>query len=268
MRALERRAAATLERSTRDAPTSRRIQFAVLLRMQLARVRLAWRRYLIVSSAMPLGITVLLRVRGPAPQAQALQFVAGDVVLAAALSALTFLAQRIAWMKANRAFDYYNTLPVSSSVLLLAIFISYFTFALPGMVAIAVLGGLLYGLPLTPGPDLLWAIPTLMLGGIALAGAGALVGLVGRDEQLAGTYGNLAMMAVLFLGIVPPGNFPGPIRLLLDLLPSTYMVDSLKLTLVGSAKLAQLSGDLLACALFAAIMMFWSDRALRVRRDT
>ncbi|MBV9281425.1 MAG: ABC transporter permease, partial [Chloroflexi bacterium] len=216
-------------------------QFWLLLRMQLARVRLAWRRYFIVSSAMPLGITILLRVRGPAPRSQALQFVAGAVVLAVALSALTFLAQRVAWMKANRAFDYYNTLPTSNAVLLLAIFISYFAFAVPGMVAIALLGGIVYGLPLTLGVAVLWALPTLLLGGIALAGLGALIGLAGRDEQLAGTYANLAMMAILFLAIIPSDDFPRAVQALLGLVPSTYMVDSLKDALVGAWHPAALS---------------------------
>lgn len=257
--------AATAAARRESTPSAAWDQFGVLLRMQLARVRLAWRRYFIVSSAMPLGITILLRVRGPAPEAQALQFVAGDVVLAVALSALTFLAQRVAWMKANHAFDYYNTLPSSGVLLLLAIFLSYFVFALPGMAAIAAVGGLIYGLPLTISVAFLWTLATLLLGGIALAGLGALIGLTGRDEQLAGTYGNLAMMAVLFLGIVPAGDFPGAFRVVLAVLPSTYMIDSLKLALSGSVQLGELTGDLLAAGLCAGLMMLWSTRILRVR---
>jgi ABC-2 type transport system permease protein len=242
-------------------------QFTVLLRMQLARVRLAWRRYFIVSSAMPLGIAILLRIRGPAPQAQSLQFVAGDIVLAVALSALTFLAQRVAWMKANRVFDYYNTLPTSPIVLLLAIFVSYFVFAIPGMLAIAIVGALIFQLPLTASFDLALALPTLLVGGIALAGLGTLIGLAGRDEQLAATYGNLAMMAVLFLSIVPEGDFPGAARLLLAFLPSTYMVDSLRFSLIGSLQLGALVVDLLACILFACVAMAWSGSLLRLQSE-
>lgn len=239
----------------------------MLLRMQLARVRLAWRRYFIVSSAMPLGIAILLRIRGPAPQAQALQFVAGDVVLAVALSALTFLAQRVAWMKANRVFDYYNTLPTSPILLLLAIFVSYFTFAIPGMLAIATVGALMFQLPVTVSFDLVLALPTLLAGGVALAGLGTLIGLAGRDEQLAATYGNLAMMSVLFLSIVPEGDFPGAARLLLAFLPSTYMVDSLRLSLVGSLHFGPLAVDLLACTLFACVAMAWSGSMLRLQSE-
>lgn len=253
--------------SARVALESRWDQFMVLLQMQLARVRLAWRRYFIVSSAMPLGITVLLRIRGPAPQDQALQFVAGDVVLAVALSSLTFLAQRVAWMKANRTFDYYNTLPVSTPMLVIAIFVSYVTFALPGMLAIAIVGGLIYGLPLAASVALLWLVPTLFLGGAALAGVGVLLGIAGRDEQLAGTYANLAMMTVLFLSVVPTADFPRWIRLALGVLPSTYMVDTLKMSLIGNVSPARLTGDLLACAIFAAIMLFWSTRVLLARSE-
>lgn len=253
------------QESRRTAPLW--TQFWILCRMQFARLRLAWRRYFIVSSAMPLGITILLRIRGPAPPVEALQFVAGDVVLAVALSALTFLAQRVAWMKANRAFDYYRTLPTSITLLLLAIFVSYFAFAIPGMVAIAVIGGLIYNLPLAPSLDLLWLLPTLLAGGIALAGIGALLGLSGRDEQLASMYANLAMMMVLFLGIVPSADVPRVLQFLLGLVPSTYMVDALKYSLIGSFHPLVLTVDLLACAVFAALVMAWSARVLRVRSE-
>lgn len=242
-------------------------QFTVLLRMQLARMRLAWRRYMIVSSAMPLGIVILMRVRGPAPESQGLQFVAGSVVLAVALSALTFLAQRVAWMRAHRVFEYYRTLPTSSMMLLLTIYLAYLAFALPGMVALVLIGGWLFGLPLTAGAALVWTLPTLLLGGIALAGLGALIGLAGRDEQLSATYANLAMMAVLFLGIVPAGNFPAPMRLFLLLSPSTYMVDSLKLGLVGSLSVTRLSLDLLATVILALLIFCWSARVLNSRSE-
>ncbi|HZT97893.1 MAG TPA: ABC transporter permease, partial [Chloroflexota bacterium] len=184
-------------------------QFAVLLRMQLAHFRSVWRRYIIVSSAMPLGITLLLRLRGPAPHSQAVQFVAGGVTLTVALSTLTFLAQRVAWMKSNKTFDYYNTLPLSTAVLLLAMLVSYFVFAIPGILAITVIGSLIFSLPLEPSIDILWAMATLFLTGVALAGIGALIGLRARNEQLAGAYANIAMMAVLLLSIIPFSDLPG-----------------------------------------------------------
>ncbi|GAC1319196.1 MAG: hypothetical protein NVS2B16_02520 [Chloroflexota bacterium] len=267
MSVIRSRGAAAALQSTHDETRDMHVwgQFRLLLTMQLARVRLAWARYFIVSSVMPLGITILLRVPGKPSTAHALQFVAGDVVLAVAMSSLTFLAQRVAWMKANRAFDYYNTLPTSTVLLLLSIFVSYFLFAVPGMVLIAVIGGLIYGLPLTLSFALVWTVPTLLLGGIALAGVGALIGLVGRDEQLAATYGNLAMMTVLFLGIIPSSNFPRVVRLVLGVVPSTYMVDSLKMSFIGSVRVDQLTVNLLACALFAAVMMAGSARLLRVQ---
>ena len=240
-------------------------QFSILLRMQLVRFRTAWRRYIIISSAMPLGIIVLLRVRGPAPAAQAVQFVAGGIVLATALSALTFLAQRMAWMKANRIFDYYNTLPTSTVLLVLAVLVSFFVFALPGVLAITIIGCLIFGVPLVLSVDILWAAATLVVGGIALAGIGTLIGLLARDEHLAGTYANLAMMAVLFLAIVPSSDFPRLMRPALFLVPSSYMVDSFKLTLTGTVRPVELTLDLLGTACFAFLTMLWSTRVLRTR---
>ncbi|MGI8824256.1 MAG: ABC transporter permease [Chloroflexota bacterium] len=133
------------------------------------------------------------------------------------------------------------------------------------MILIAVVVGLINGLPLAVSPGLVWTIPTLVFGGIALAGAGTLIGLTGRDEQLTSTYTNVAMMTVLFFGIVPSSDFPGVFRFLLHVLPSTYMIDSLKESLVGSTHPGTLTVDLLACIAFAAVMMVWSAKALRSR---
>lgn len=123
----------------------------------------------------------------------------------------------------------------------------------------------LLGLSLSLTAGLLWLAPTLLAGGIALAGFGMTLGLAGRDEQLAATYANLAMMAVLFLGIVPSGDFPGPMRVVLALVPTTYMVDSLKHVLSGSVAPGPLSLDLLVSLVVAVLMLAFSDRVLRAQ---
>jgi ABC-2 type transport system permease protein len=229
----------------------------VLCRMQLARVRAAWRPYLIVSSAMPLGIAILMRAIMTPRQVDrfGIQVVAGSVVLAIAMTAIVMLAQRISWMRENGVLDYYSTLPVSPTAVVASVLISFALFSLPGALIVVVAGAALFDLSIAA---LAAVVPVWILGSFALAGLGIAIGFKARDEQLAGMYSNLVMMAVLFLGILPSGKLPawlGPIR---AILPSTYAVEALKPGFEGSFSASQV-GDLLLLGLFGALF-FWAVR--------
>lgn len=229
--------------------------FAVLVRMQLARVRTSWRPYLIVSSVMPLGIAVLMRAVMDGDQADRFgpQIVAGSAVLAVAMTAIVMLAQRVSWLKEHGVLDYYATVPVGRAALVAAVLASFALFALPGTIVVVTLGASLYGLSAAA----LWTVlPVWALGSFALAGIGVLIGLAAPDEQLAGMYSNLAMMAVLFLGILPPERLPAwldPVRVAV---PSTYAVEALKPGLAGALSASQ-AADLLVLGVFGAVL-FWA----------
>ena len=232
-------------------------KFAVLLRMQMTRLRTSWRPYLIVSSVMPLGIALLLRAVMDPGQARAfgIQIVAGSVVLAISMTAVVMLAQRIAWLRETKAMDFYATLSVSRSAVVAAILVSFAIFSLPGAIVVVLTGAALFDLSLAA----LWVVlPVWALGSFALAGLGILIGFGAPDEQLAGMYSNLVMMAVLFLGILPAAKIPGWLDPLRALLPSTYAVNALKPGFQGQPGVGQI-GDLLILGLFGALF-FWAVR--------
>ncbi|MEA2460505.1 MAG: type transport system permease protein [Actinomycetota bacterium] len=234
--------------------TTRLGKFKVLFQMQMTRVRTAWRPYLIVSSAMPLGIAVLMRAVMEPAQVESFgrQIVAGSAILAIAMTAIVMLAQRVASLKETGAIDFYATLPVSRAAFVAAVLISFALFALPGLIIVTTLGAKLFGLSLAA----LWpAIPVWALGSFALAGIGVAIGFGARDEQLAGMYSNLAMMAVLFLGILPAAKLPGWLSPVRAVLPSTYAVNALKPGLEGHLQSGQ-ALDLLILAGFGALS-FW-----------
>lgn len=234
---------------------SRMTKFETLVRMQMSRLRTSWRPYLIVSSAMPLGIAVLMRAVMEPDQVEELgqQIVAGSAVLAIAMTAVVMLAQRVASLRENGGLDYYATLPISRPALIAAILLSFAMFALPGTVIVLTLGALLFDLSLAA----LWtALPVWALGSVALAGLGVAIGFSAPDEQLAGMYSNLLMMAVLFLGILPASKLPAWISPLKVVLPSTYAVDALRPGLAGALTAAQ-GVDLFVLAVFGALS-FWA----------
>lgn len=232
-------------------------RFNILVRMQMARVRTAWRPYLIVSSAMPLGIAVLMRAVMEEKQVQefGVQIVAGSAILAIAMTAIVMLAQRVASLKESGAIDLYSTLPVARGAVIGAVLLSFAIFALPGTIIVVALGALMFDLSLAA----LWTvIPVWALGSFALAGVGVAIGFGAPDEQLAGMYSNLAMMSVLFLGILPVEKVPGWLGPLRAILPSTYAVNALKPGLEGSS-MSGVGFELIVLALFGALS-FWAVR--------
>ena len=240
--------------ATASATTTRRGRFSILLWIQMARLRTSWRPYLIVSSVMPLGIAVLMRAIMDEPQVAEFgeQIVAGSAVLAIAMTAIVMLAQRVSALKENGALDYYQTLPVTRTAVVASVLFSFAAFSLPGTVVVLVFGSMLFDLSLAA----LWtAVPVWALGSLALAGIGVAIGFGARDEQLAGMYSNLAMMAVLFLGILPADKVPGWIGPIRSVLPSTYAVNALKPGLEGNFNSGQI-GDLVVLALFGVVGFF------------
>ncbi len=232
--------------------------FWVLLSMQLARARRSWRQYIIVSSAMPSGIAILLRAMTSHPSAAlALQIISGNVVLSVTITAIAMLAQQVAWMRQNRTFDYYHTLPVANSAVILAILVAYLIFALPGIAVVLTVGALFYGVHLV----ISWGLVPVILGtGVALSGIGALLGMASRDGELAGLTGNLVMMAVLFLGIIPASRLPLPLVALSDILPSTYGVRLLLHLLTGHATAVVWLVDGVMLLVFSALLFLAVER--------
>jgi ABC-2 type transport system permease protein len=236
---------------------SSRGKLTVLLWMQMARLRTAWRPYLIVSSAMPLGIALLMRaVMQPSQVSRyGVQIVAGSAVLAIAMTAIVMLAQRMASLKESGTMDFYATLPVPRAAVVASVLLSFAVFALPGTIIVLTLGALMFNLSIAA----LWAVvPVWALGSFALAGIGLLIGFAAPDEQLAGMYSNLAMMTVLFLGILPAATIPGWLGPLRAIIPSTYAINALKPGLHGHFSSGQV-GDLLVLAGFGALS-FWAVR--------
>lgn len=241
-------------------------QFWLLFRLQLARVRLAWRPYMMVSTVMPLGIVLLIYLvgRGTNFASSGAQVVAANVVLSLTITCVSMLAQRVAWMRQQRAFDYYATLPVNLVLLLLAVPLSFLVFALPGMLSVLVAGSLLFHVSVRPNPEFLVLVP---FAAAALAGVGAYLGMSARDDQLAAVYGNLVMMAILFLGSIVPTQLPYALQVLRWLVPSTYAVEALRESFRGPIPPLHLLLYPLILTLFAAVTLTAAARRIEWRSD-
>ncbi len=228
---------------------------------QLARARVARAPLLFVACLQSLGLLVLLRgVVDDQRVGEKQQIVAGAVVLVVAFVALNLLAQRFGHLRAHGGLDYYAALGTPPSAVVLGTAASYATFAVPGTVVTAVAGALLYDLPLGG----LWVLaPVAVLGGAALAGVGAALGLLAAKPEVATVAGQLGMTLVLFLGLVRTERMPVPLRPVVALVPSTYAVNALREALAAAPRWGVVARDLGVCAAVAVAALAVAAAAFR-----
>jgi ABC-2 type transport system permease protein len=102
-----------------------------------------------------------------------------------------------------------------------------------------------------------------VVAGVALSAVGAAIGLGLPRPELATVAGQLAMTAVLFLGVIPPAHLPVGVRWVRDALPSTYGVDALAAALRGHPSAAGQLWRLAATVGYAAVALLLASRAFR-----
>jgi ABC-2 type transport system permease protein len=228
---------------------------------QLARVRVARGPLVVVAMMQSLGLVVLLRgIVHHDESRTAAAVVAGSTVLVVAFVALNLLAQRLGALKASRALDYYAALPVSPTAVILGTVASYAVFALPGVVVTAAIGAVVYDLPLA---NLWLVIPAAATAALALAGVGALLGLLLPRPELATIAGQLGMTAVLFLGLIPVGHLPEVIRGLRLAVPGMLSVDAFIDGLRHNVNWLDAATRLAIAAAYGAVLLAGAGAALR-----
>ncbi|HVF19033.1 MAG TPA: ABC transporter permease [Mycobacteriales bacterium] len=234
-------------------PTPLLASLAAVYAGQTARARVVRASLFFVATLQSLGLLVLLRGvvdddRLPEKQ----QIVAGAVVLVVAFVALNLLAQRFGRLRADGGLDYYAALPVRPVAVVLGTAASYASFAVPGTVVVALVGVVLYDLPVVH----LWLlVPVVALAGAALAGLGALIGLAAPRAEIATMSGQLGMSLVLFLSLVRAERMPVVIRAVRAVLPSTYAADALAQGLAADPSYGRIAADLAVCAVAAVVAL-------------
>ncbi|MGP3951099.1 ABC transporter permease [Streptomyces sp. 7N604] len=247
------------------APPARLLPaLAAVYRAQLSRARVARIPLLFVATFQSVGIMVLMRgVVDGADEARAV--VAGSSVLVVAFVALNLLAQYFGQLRASGGLDHYATLPVPPAAVVLGAAGAYASFTAPGTAVTAVVGSLLFGLPLAN----LWVLAAVIpLAGAALAGLGAALGLLAPRQELATLLGQLGMSAALLLGVLPAAHLPGPVAWARDLLPSTYGVEALARTFEARPDWLAVGADLGVCAAVGVASLAvatWAYRRAAVR---
>jgi ABC-2 type transport system permease protein len=228
---------------------------------QLARARVARVPLLFVAAFQSIGIMLLLK--GIAAHHDTLtgrQIVAGATVLVTAFVCLNLLAQRIGALRAEGGLDHYAALDVPGPAVALGAAGSYATLTVPGAVATALIGCVLFDLPYRG----LWILVLVLpLAGASLAGVGTLLGLLAPRAELATVAGQLGMTVVLFLGLIPGDRLPIVLRAVRAVVPSTYAVDALAATFRRTVDWRGVVVDLIVCLAVAVASLALAGAVFR-----
>lgn len=241
------------------------VQLVDLLLMELSNWRWSWRYMLIGGMLTPLFAIAALGVFARDGGSEALAYVmTGNMVVSLLFGTMGNVQSHIEWLRFQGGLDYFATLPIRRYVLVVAIAITFLLFALPSLLVTMCLGSLLLRVPLSLRSLVLIVVPLCAL---ALAGAGAMLGLVGRAPGQSGRLTSLLTLVMITLGpvVIPPDRLPRIAVALGYLSPATYAASALRQVVVGpltgriALDLAVLTGMAVLFLWLAGHKMSWRE---------
>jgi ABC-2 type transport system permease protein len=250
---------------TNHHPPAFFVQLLDLCLMELTNWRWSWQTIVLTSLITPILSTIALGnfAFGSSVETQA-YILTGNLLMALMFGNLNHVATRFTYMRFAGTLDYYATLPIYRSALIMATVLSFFVLSLPSLIATLAFGALFLKLPLIFNPLILLVIPLSVL---PLAGLGALIGTNARTPEAGSSVSLLMTMVMLFLGpvLIPADRLPKLLLAIGHLNPATYAASALRQTLLKPTTGA-IVGDLVALAGFSLLTFYWVGRRLDWRQ--
>jgi len=237
------------------------IQLLDLTLLQLTNVRWAWRGTLLLGVLAPLIFMGLAAGLAQSNTATLGYVLTGNVVLSLLFSTLGNVSNNFSYMRESGTLDYLATLPVQRVALIIATAIAFLLLSLPSTLISLVAGKLLLGLDLVVSPLVLMVLPLI---GLTLAGLGALIGVISRSSQEAGSVSLVMQMVLVVFGpvFVPDQSLSPLIRTVSLLSPATYAASALRQTLLGVPDRIPLWVDVLALIALTLALLWLAGQRL------
>lgn len=223
-----------------------------LLVGELFSLRLEWFWYLLQVSFVPLSFLAFLWFFIGQIRPEAMAFImTGSLVLTVSMGTMLSLGQHIGWLKGVNAFEHYAALPISKATFLAALATRGVLLALPSLLIVSVVGGLLLGFWLGPAA---WLV--LVLSAYAMSGIGAFIGFWSPTAQVASSATQVVQPLIILFAPVyfPLEQLPFVLQVTARLLPTTYSAGALRGVMAGEG-LLELYPELLILLGFAVISL-------------
>jgi len=229
-------------------------QFTDLFLIQLSNFRWSWRGMVVTGMLAPILATASLGAFAGRDQESLTYVLCGSIVLSLMFQNQNNVAANFGFMKAMGTLDFFATLPVHRSLVILATVLAFFALSIPSLVATAVLGMVILGVHLSISPLVLLVVPLCVL---PMAGIGALIGITVRSPAEAGSVSMLVTLLLLFMGpvILPPDRLPDWMIAVSHVSPTSYAASAIRQVLIGPVT-GQVWLDMAALALVTAVTLW------------
>lgn len=203
-----------------------------LLCMELSNWRWSWQVMVLTATISPLLSIIALGSFVARDDAESLHAIlSGSLVMSLMFGNLGNVSSRFAYMRFSGALDYYATLPIRRSLLIVAVVLAFFVLSFPSLLITIGFGAWFLHLPLMLHPLIVLVIPLCVL---PLAGIGAAIGANCSTPELGGGLTLLVTMLALFVGpvLLPASRLPAIVQIIGHLSPATYAASALRQTLL------------------------------------
>jgi len=208
------------------------LQLLDLLCMELSNWRWSWQTMVLTATITPILSITALGSFAPDDDIEArTAILIGSAVMSLMFGNLGNVSSRFAYMRFSGVLDYYATLPVRRSLLILAVVLAFFLLSLPALFVTLSFGAWFLQLSLSPKLLLLLVVPLCV---VPLTGVGAAIGAKAPTPEVAGGMTLLVTMLALFIGpvLLPVSRLPEIVQLVGFLSPATYAASALRQTLL------------------------------------
>jgi ABC-2 type transport system permease protein len=207
-----------------------------------------------ISAPPPLQVKVWTRYN---PEARSAVFIVpGMAAYLMAIVAVLLTALTVAGEWERGSMEQLFASPVGRLEIVLGKLLPYLAIGLVQLLLVLAVGANVFAVPIRGNPLLVLVAGTLFLAG--MLGQGLLISVLARNQLVATQAGTLSSLlpSMLLSGmLVPIENMPLPLRALSAVVPARYLVDALRQVLLKGNGLAGIWLDLLAMAVFAAVVL-------------
>ncbi len=237
------------------------VQVWDLLLIQLTNWRWSWRSSIIIGILAPTFLIATFSAFSINDVRSAGYILTGNLVLSLLLDGLGRVSSNFAYMRLAGTLDYFATLPIHRSSLIIATVLAFLLLSLPSALTTLLLGWLILRLPLAIDPLVLLVIPLISL---SLSGLGAFIGLLGRNPEEVNSISTLTSFVLFGFGpvLIPLERLPEFMNILSLFSPATYAASALRHVLLGQADRLPLLLDLLALIGFMLLFLWLVIRRL------
>jgi ABC-2 type transport system permease protein len=186
----------------------------------------------------------------------ALFMVPGLTALLLAITAVMLTALAIAGEWERGSMEQLFATPVGRFEIILGKLLPYLVLGFLALLLVLAFGMVAFDLPVRGNLLVVFLLGLVFLAG--MLGQGLLISVVTKNQLVATQAGALSAMlpSIILSGMIfPIENMPLPLRLISRVIPARYLVHGLRGVLLKGNGLAELWPDLLAMALFAAVIL-------------